>query len=287
MIDYKTLIGKTIDQRETSYRVEDTQLYAVALGFGADPTDERQLKYVYERALEALPCMSLVLGYPGFWLKDPVYQVDWPKVLHAEEAFDIHCPLPPAGTVLARTVVTDIIDRGADRGAFIYSTKDIHDKASGALLASVKSVTVARGDGGFGGPSAAKSQSIAIPERAPDVVCDLPSLPQQALLYRLCGDLNPLHADPVVARGVGFDRPILHGRATMGIAQHALLKSCCDYQAARLTSMRVRFSSPFYPGETLRTSIWQDGEQVFFTAASVERGVVVLNNGVAVIGRGT
>ena len=118
-----------------------------------------------------------------------------------------------------------------------------------------------------------------MPTRAPDIVCDLPTLPQQALIYRLCGDFNPLHADPEVARVAGFERPILHGRCTMGVAQHAILKSCCDYDARRLKSMRVRFSAPFLPGETLRTEIWRDGQYAYFTASSRERGVQVLGNG--------
>lgn len=286
MIDYKLLVGKTVDERETQFRVEDTILYALSIGFGADPTDLQQLRYVYEENIEALPCMSLVLGYPGFWLKDPQYQMDWPKMLHAEEAFEIHAPLPVAATVTAKTVLTQIIDRGKEKGAYLYSTKEVRTKENSQLLATVHSATVARGDGGFDGPTGPVQKPVEIPSRAPDLVCDLPSLPQQALFYRLCGDMNPLHADPAIARKGGFERPILHGRCTMGIAQHAIIKSCCDYQASRLRAMRVRFTAPFLPGETLRTSIWQDGSQVFFTATSLERGVTVLNNGRAEIGPG-
>lgn len=282
MIDYRQLLGRTVDERETRFRVEDTILYALAVGVGADPLDARQLRYVYEENLVALPCMSLVLGYPGFWLKDPQYQVDWPKLLHAEEAFEIHAPLPVAGVVTGRTVVTGIVDRGAEKGAYLYSTKEVRTP-DGRLLATVNSATVARGDGGFGGPTGPVPPPVQIPDRAPDLVCDLPSLPQQALLYRLCGDMNPLHADPAIATRAGFERPILHGRCTMGIAQHAIIRECCDYDATRLRGMRVRFTAPFLPGETLRTSMWRDGAQVFFTAASLERGVTVLNNGLATL----
>lgn len=282
MIDYRQLVGMTVDTRESQYRVEDTILYALSLGLGADPLDPGQLRYVYEEGLEALPSMCLVLGYPGFWLKDPRYEVDWTKVLHAEEAFEIHAPLPVSGKVVGKTVVTQIIDRGRDKGAFIYSTKEVRTPA-GQLLATVNSATVARGDGGFDGPTGPVPPPVILPTRAPDQLCDLPSLPQQALIYRLCGDMNPLHADPAVARKGGFERPILHGRCTLGIAQHALVRRCCDYRANRLKSLRVRFTAPFYPGETLRTSLWQDGDQVWFSAASVERGITVLNNGYATI----
>lgn len=284
MIDFRLLVGRTVDERETRFRIEDTILYALSLGLGSDPTDPRQLRYVYEDGLEALPCMSLVLGYPGFWLKDPQLQVDWTKVLHAEEALEIHAPLPVSGHVLGKTVITQIIDRGRDKGAYIYSTKEVRAKADGRLLATVNSATVARGDGGFDGPTGPVPKPVEMPTRAPDAVCDLASLPQQALIYRLCGDMNPLHADPAIARQGGFERPLLHGRCTMGIAQHAIIRSCCDYRASRLKAMRVRFTAPFYPGETLRTTLWQDGDQVHFTAASVERGVTVLNNGFAQLG---
>ncbi len=281
MIDYRQLIGKVIDERETRYRLEDTILYALAIGLGADPLDPGQLRYVYEENLQTLPCMSLILGYPGFWLKDPQYQVDWTKVLHAEESLVMHAPIPPAGTVVGKTTITHIVDRGKDKGAYIYSTKEVRNKADGQLLASVESATVARGDGGFDGPSSPTSKPVEMPNRAPDLVCDLTTLPQQALWYRLCGDMNPLHADPAIARSVGFERPILHGRCTMGVAQHALIKSCCDYDARRLKSMRLRFTSPFLPGETLRTSMWRDGTRIYFNAVALERGVTVLNNGLA------
>ncbi|MEQ8659765.1 MAG: MaoC family dehydratase, partial [Gammaproteobacteria bacterium] len=136
-----------------------------------------------------------------------------------------------------------------------------------------------RGDGGFGGGGKAHAPMAAPPDRNPDMVCDLPTSPQAALLYRLCGDMNPLHADPKVAAAAGFARPILHGRCTMGIAMHALIRSCCDYDATRLRSMQLRFSAPFLPGETLRTEIWREHDSVHFRASAVERAVVVLSNG--------
>jgi acyl dehydratase len=281
VIDYRELVGRTVDERTTSYRTEDTILYALATGFGHDPIDTRQLRYLYEENLAALPCMSLVLGYPGFWLKNPAYGVDWPQVLHAEEHFEIHQRLPVAGSVTGRTTVTAIVDRGAAKGAFIHSTKEVRNKADGALLATVHSTTVARGDGGFDGPTGPRPTPVVLPEREPDVVCELPTLPQQALVYRLCGDFNPLHADPAVAREAGFERPILHGRCTMAVAHHALIRECCDYDATQLRAMRVRFTAPFFPGETLRTRIWREGSQAFFDAVSVERGVTVLGNGLA------
>tara|TARA_R110002096_G_scaffold167633_2_gene337795 strand:+ start:1767 stop:2624 length:858 start_codon:yes stop_codon:yes gene_type:complete len=279
LIDPAEIVGQRIARCESNYRTEDSILYALALGFGADPTDSDQLQFVYEQNIRTLPTMNLVVGYPGFWLKEPKYQVEWQKVLHAEEKLIIHQPLPPAGAVVGETFVDEIVDRGADRGAFIYQRKEVRGETDGVLFAEVLSNTLARGDGGFGGTAKPRAQPPAVPERKPDAVCDLATLPQQALLYRLCGDMNPLHADPAIARGAGFDRPILHGRATMGVAQHAVLKTACDYDPARLKSLSVRFSAPFLPGETLRTELWSDGSDVYFRSRSLERDVVVLNNG--------
>jgi acyl dehydratase len=279
LIDPAELVGQRIARSESNYRTEDSILYALALGFGADPTDRDQLQFVYEQNIRTLPTMNLVVGYPGFWLKDPKYQVTWQKVLHAEEKLIIHRPLPPAGAVVGETFVDAIVDRGADKGAFIYQRKEVRGESDGVLFAEVLSNTLARGDGGFGGNATPRAQPPAVPERKPDAVCDLSTLPQQALLYRLCGDMNPLHADPEIARGAGFERPILHGRATMGIAQHAVLKTACDYEPGRLKSLSVRFSAPFLPGETLRTELWNDGSDVYFRSRSLERDIVVLNNG--------
>ncbi len=280
MKDHAALIGTVINRQVATYSEKDTILYALGVGLGTDPLDERQLRYVYEDGLTALPTLALVIAYPGFWMRDPAYGFDWQKVLHAEETLTIHRPLPVAGTITGETVIEDVVDRGADKGCFVYLRKEL-TAADGTPLATVGSNTLARGDGGFGGTSKARPAMPAPPERAADVVCDLPTLAQQALIYRLTGDLNPLHADPSIARNVGFERPILHGRCTLGVAMHALLRSCCDYDATRLRTLAVRFSAPFLPGETLRTEIWRDGEMAYFRASSLERGVVVINNGAA------
>lgn len=281
MHDHSQLIGTVIDEQVTDVSHRDVILYALALGFGADPTDERQLRYVYEDGLVALPGMAMVVAYPGFWMREPRYGFEWQKVLHAEESFEIHQPLPTSGKLHGRTVVEDVVDRGADKGCFVYLRKELFGGDGATLLATVTSNTLARGDGGFGGGGAPRPPMPAVPERDADILCDLPTLPQAALVYRLCGDMNPLHADPKVARAAGFDAPILHGRCTLGMAMHALIRSCCDYDATRLRAMQVRFSAPFMPGETLRTEIWNEGERVHFRAASLERGVVVLNHGSA------
>ena len=293
--DPDILLNHDFGALEHSYTERDTALYALGVGLGFDPADEAQIRFVYEEDMAALPSMAVILAYPGFWLKEPWTGVDWVRVLHGEQGIRIHQPLPPAATVVGRTRVTAVVDKGAEKGALIYSEREVTDKATGALLCTLTQSAFARGDGGFakpgnpakpGGPgnSDGRGKPVhALPDRPPDMVAELPTLPQAALIYRLSGDLNPLHADPKVALAAGFGRPILHGLATLGVAGHAILRSCCGYDPARLRAMDLRFSAPVYPGETLATEMWRDGAVVSFRTRAVERDIVVLNNGRAEI----
>jgi len=279
MKDHSKLIGRVLNEQIVDLDMKDTLLYALSLGFGADPLDTNQLRYVYETNTLSLPGMAMIVGYPGFWMKEAEYGFEWQKALHAEESITIHSPLPTEGKIFAKTIVEDVVDRGSEKGCFVYMKKELYTKDKSTHLATVVSNTLARGDGGFGSGGKPRAAMPAPPAENPSIICDLTTLPQSALLYRLSGDMNPLHADPEVAQSVGFSGPILHGRCTMGVAMHALIKSCCDYDASKLKSMEVRFSSPFMPGETLRTEIWENGETVQFKSTSLERNVVVLNNG--------
>ena len=278
-IDYQRLLDWSLPEVRQTYTVRDSQRYALAVGLGADPLDTRQLPFVYEQDPRALPMQAVVLGYPGFWMKDPATGVDWVRLVHAEQGLRLHRPLPASGEVIGRTRVVGINDKGPGKGAIVYSQRTLHDAASDALIATLDSSTFCRGDGGCGGSDVPPMRLAPTPERAPDAVCELPTLPQQALLYRQCGDFNPLHADPDVARAAGFERPILHGLCTFAVAGHALLRTLCDYDPARLTELQVRFSAPVYPGETLRTEIWSDADAVAFRTLAVERGVLVLSHG--------
>ena len=282
-IDYAKLKSWPFADVEHSYAARDTMLYALGLGCGSDPTDADDLRFVYEDGLVALPTMAVVLGGPGFWLKNDKTGVDWRRILHGEQSVIIHRPLAVAGTVIGRTRVTEIIDKGAGKGALMFSERTLIDQASGAPVATLASTTFMRGDGGFGGPSGPAPEPHTLPDRAPDAACDFATLPQAALIYRLSGDYNPLHADPKVAASAGFPRPILHGLCSFGIAGRALIKLACDNDPKRLKSMRLRFSAPAFPGETIRTEIWRDGAQVSFRARVVEPDHVILNNGLAQI----
>jgi acyl dehydratase len=282
-IDPRRLLARPFALLHHAFETRDVQLYALGVGLGADPLDERQLRYVYEGAggdsLVCLPTFANVLAYPGFWAREPDTGIDWTRVVHAEQRIALHETLPARGRVVGRNRVSALWDRGEGKGAFLEQQREIRDEGSGALLATVTQLSLLRGDGGCGSASeGAPPAPHALPERSPDAVCDLPTLPQAALIYRLSGDFNPLHADPQVARRAGFERPILHGMATMGVAAHAVLRTLLDYDAARFAGMRVRFTAPALPGDTLRTEMWVDGQVVSLRTTAVERGAVVLNN---------
>jgi acyl dehydratase len=281
-IDPQRLLNRPFAPIEHCYTRRDTQLYALAIGLGADPLDEGALRYVFEgvdgKQLRALPTLANVLAYPGFWAREPDTGITWQKLLHAEQEIRLFASLPVEGTVVGHNRVTAIWDRGAGKGAFAQQRREVRS-VSGELLAVVTQLTLLRADGGCGnaGEGDAPPAPHPIPQRAADAECVLPTLPQAALIYRLSGDLNPLHADPAVARSAGFERPILHGLATMGVAAHAVLRTLLDYDATRFAGMRVRFTAPVLPGDTLRTEMWVDGTIVSLRTTAVERGAVVLN----------
>jgi acyl dehydratase len=223
--------------------------------------------------------MAVVLGYPGFWLRDPATGVDALRLVHGEQAVTLHAPLPVEGEVIGRSRVTGIVDRGEGKGALLYSERVILDAATGEKLATLEQTTFLRGDGGYGGPSGPVRKPAPEPEGAPAVTLDLPTRPEIALLYRLNGDHNPLHSDPATAAKAGFPRPILHGLATFGIVGRALLRTVCGGDPARFGRMACRFSAPVFPGETIRTEIWPLPGGAAFRARVVERDVVVVGNG--------
>ena len=239
---------------------------------------------VYEKNLKILPTFAVVLAWPGFWARDLDTGIDWVRLVAGEQGLVLHGPLPTHGRMLGRMRITEIVDKGPGKGALVYSERTVTDQATGEKIATVTQTTFCRGDGGFGGPAREPPPVHAIPERAPDLVCDLPTRPEMALIYRWNADMNPLHVDPAIAKAAGYPRPILHGLATFGVAGHAILKTMCGYDPARFKSIAGRFSSPVFPGETIRTEMWRDGPVVSFRARLVERDVVVLNNGRAEIG---
>lgn len=280
-IDYDRLMAYAPPSIEHSFSERDSIIYALGVGLGCESLDPQQLRFVYEKQLLALPTMACILGYMR--ISDLDLGINYSKVLHGDQATTLHHPLPVQGTVVSTMKVRDIVDRG-EKGAIIYLDRTVVDKASGTLLANVQMGVFCRADGGFGGPNTTSPPVHEIPTRPPDASCVLPTSQQTALIYRLSGDANPLHVDPEAARRAGFERPILHGLATYGVVGHAILKLACDYDPAILRSLSGRFSAPVYPGEAITTEIWRDGTTISFRASVAERGVVVMNNGRAVVG---
>ncbi|MDO9443205.1 MAG: MaoC/PaaZ C-terminal domain-containing protein [Beijerinckiaceae bacterium] len=281
MIPAAELLAMPPRETVASHDARTTILYALGLGAASEnATDPSELQYVYEEGLRALPTMPLVLAYPGFYLKEPQYRVDWAKVLHGEQRLTLHRAVPVAATIRSILTFDEIYDKGPDKGALLFATRKLYDMAGGDLVATLGSTSFLRGDGGCGGSEDSPARPHPVPDRTPDFVVDLPTRGDQALLYRLSGDLNPLHADPAVAATAGFERPILHGMATFGIVGRAVVRAICGNDPSRLRQLDARFSSPVFPGETIRTEIWKDGPGTgSLRARVVERDVVVLSNG--------
>lgn len=259
------------------YGDRETMLYAIGIGMGRDPYDENELPYVFEKGeLKTVPTLATVLTRVPL-LKDCGY--DYTKVVHGEQRLTLHRPLPPQGELITDACVTEAYDKGQGRGAVIYTEIKVRSAANNEPMYTLASTTFARGDGGFGGPSGSGPEPHRIPERKPDLSLPLETRKDQALLYRLSGDRNPLHADPDLAKRAGFPVPILHGLCTYGTACRAVLQAVCSYDHKRIIGFDVRFSAPVYPGESIVTDMWVDGRIVSFRSRVPERDVVVINNG--------
>lgn len=276
-IVYEELMKLSTKDQEFTYGDRETMLYALGVGFGRDALDKKELPFVYENNLVTVPTMSTVIAWgAGAMGKSGI---NYAMVVHGEQKLTMHKPLPAAATILVDTKIVGAWDKGKDKGAVIASETSIRDKATGDALCTLLSTTFARGDGGFGGPTEGAPVPHAIPDRAPDMTFDAETKPDQALLYRLSGDRNPLHADPDFAKAVGFPAPILHGLCTYGTCCRAIITNVCDYDPKKITGFDVRFSSPVYPGETITIEAWKDGNVLSFIAKVKERNVTVINNG--------
>jgi acyl dehydratase len=276
-ISYDHVMGLEARDQEFSYGDRETMLYALGIGLGADPMNEAELPFVYENGLKTVPTMATVIAWGAGRTGDT--GINYAMVVHGEQRLTLHRPLPPSATILADSRFIACLDKGAGKGAVLVSETAIREKASGEALCTLTSSIFARGDGGFGGPSEGGPAVHAIPDRAPDMEVDIPTRPDQALLYRLSGDRNPLHSDPGFAKAVGFPRPILHGLCTYGITCRAVMQACTDLDPTAILAHDVRFSSPVFPGETVSVQIWRDGPVVSFEARVKNRDAVVIRNG--------
>jgi acyl dehydratase len=282
-INLDEAIGAELDPVEFSWRSSDVQLYHLGLGAGADPIDQRELRYLVDDTPQVLPTFGSVaqtfhqtepptVQYPGI-------DIELSKVLHASEAVSVPGPIPPSGTGRAVTRFTEIWDKG--KAAVIWSETTV-TTPEGAPLWTQKRSIFARGEGGFGGERGAQA-SVEPPDRAPDAEVALPILPQQALLYRLCGDRNPLHSDPGFASAAGFPRPILHGLCSYGIGCKTIVDTFLDGDVSRVGSYGARFAGVVFPGETLKASIWKENDKFVAVLTAPSRDDAVVLSGVELI----
>jgi acyl dehydratase len=281
-LDVKKLLSTEINDLQFEYSHAQSILYALGVGFGIDPTDRRTLPYVYEQSpvMRTVPTMASVL-VPDLFPPDLGW--DYEQVLHVGQAVKLFRPLPSAASLLINKRITDVLDRGRRGGALVVFEAEGRLAKDDTVIFSLQSTVLARGDGGFGGQKGNLPTPHRPPDREPDFSTDLQTTPEQALLYRLNGDWNPLHADPVVAREAGFERPILHGLCTFGFAANAILQTICNYDHTLITDIEGRFSQPVLPGDVLTTDMWQDGNTVSFQCRVKSRDHLVFRNGRCVL----
>ena len=277
-INYDELMQAKSTGIESKYSDRETMLYALGIGFMRDPMNADELPFCYENGLRTVPTMATVIGWGqgGTMARSGI---NYLMVVHGEQRLTMHKPLPSAAEVLSDERVLGVFDKGKDKGAVIVTERVMREKASGDKLCTLVSTTFARGDGGFGGPKDGAPEPHQLPTRAPDHTHACDTRADQAFIYALSGDRNPLHRDPNVAKMAGFPRPILHGLCTYGTACRAVISTICKYDPTKITGFDVRFSAPVFPGETIVTEMWVDGQIVSFRCKLTERDVVVINNG--------
>ncbi len=267
MIDFHKLKAWDFPVRKERYAANDVRLYALGLNVGQDPMDPRQLRHVAAEPPVTLMTMAAVMCRVGGWMRAPETGITYEKIVVGGVSLRAHRPLPCEGEVIGTHKVLSIEDKGASRGAIVTVRRTIQDADSGDVLAEFDQATFCRADGGFSNGDGTSDASVATaitPDRTADHIFEHATQPQQALIYRLTGDMNPLHSDPDVARRAGFERPILHGLATFGIAGWSLISALMPDQPDALRALGCRMSAPVFPGDKLITHIWhREGDEDF------------------------
>lgn len=279
-INYDEIMSLKSENIEISYSDKDSILYGLGVGLGNDPMDMDELKYVYENGQIALPSMATNFQYHSSLLMSA--NLNFIMVVHGEQKLSIINPIPVSGEFVADMKVINCFDKGASKGAIVEVETTVKLKSDGTEICKLISTTFARGDGGFGGPES-PPQKVYEPEGTPDIVDEITTKPDQALIFRLSGDYNPLHSDPNFAKAAGFPKPILHGLCTYGVACRSIVKTACDKDVKKLKSFNCRFSSPVFPGETIVTEMWKNGNIINFQSKVKERDKIILKNGVSEI----
>jgi acyl dehydratase len=252
-------------------------LYALGVGAGRE-----DLQFVYEQDLKVLPTFAVIPAFPALFAMGSAMDVNPMMVLHGEQRIELYAPIPTSGKLETTPTVTAIYDKG--KGALVVIEAETVDVKSRQRLFKNVFGAFARGEGGFGGERGPSGPRNTPPDRAPDAIVEMKTLSQQALLYRLSGDRNPLHADPSFARMGGFETPILHGLCTFGHVGRAILARFCANEPTRLRNFEVRFAGVVYPGETIVTEMWQEpAGRIVVQARTRERGELVINSAAATV----
>ena len=270
-IDLNTALGAELPSQEFSWTASDVALYALGVGAAGDPMNTTGLEYIHDTAPKVLPSFATVAATMNVTeaprVSFPGVEIDLAKVVHGSQSVRLHRPIPADGTATTTTKIAEIQDKGS-AAVIIQESETV--SASGEKLWTARSGIFARGEGGFGGERGS-SEKVEYPEREADHTLEVATLPQQALIYRLCGDRNPLHSDPAFAEGAGFPRPILHGLCSYGLVLRAVIDDVLGGDVTRVHGYGVTFGGIFFPGETMRIRVWEEGTRLLVAATVVER----------------
>lgn len=283
-IEVEKVVGTELPGQVSTWDPDDVILYHLGLGAGVPATDESELEYTYENRLKVLPSFGVlpVFSTLGGMIGVEGMSFNPMMLLHGEQEIILHKPLPVRAKVENSARITDVFDKG--KGAAVVISAETRDE-QGELLCTNRFLAFIRGEGGFGGEPGPAPGNVP-PEREPDFVTESTTLPQQALIYRLSGDKNPLHIDPAMAQMGGFDRPILHGLCSFGIVCKAAVDAALDGDVTQVGSYAARFAGVLFPGETLVTSLWREGDKILINAACKERDKPVISNAAITVREG-
>jgi 3-hydroxyacyl-CoA dehydrogenase/3a,7a,12a-trihydroxy-5b-cholest-24-enoyl-CoA hydratase len=270
-----SLVGQKLEPSTFEYTDRDVMLYALGVGASTD-----ELQYVFERGLKVIPTFGVIPAFPALGSLVGVAKINPVMILHGEQAIEIRKPFPVKGKLTTVGTIKGIYDKG--RGALVVVDAETTDEAGETLCVNTFGIFV-RGEGGFGGDRGPSGRRNLPPERAPDEVVEMQTLPQQAAIYRLSGDRNPLHIDPDFAKMAGFDKPILHGLCTFGHVARAVIQKYCDGDSDRFKGLDARFTGVVFPGEKIITEMWKESDSQIILQAKTERGEVVLGNAAATV----
>ena len=275
-IDPSKALGTEIQGEDMQWDADRVILYHLGVGAGTPPTDPNELSYTYEKGLKVLPSFAVIVGSRASLrlANVPGMEFNPALLLHGEHDLELNGTIPTAAKAINTVRIKDIFDKG--KAALVKLEVESRDENGQLLFVNRPSIFL-RGEGGFGGESGPPAGNLP-PDREPDTVLETPIMPQQALLYRLSGDKNPLHADPEFAKMGGFDQPILHGLCTFGMVCKALVDAELGGDVSRVARYQVRFAGVVFPGETLVTRVWREDDRLVLQTDVKERGTPALTN---------